>query len=163
MKERLRGRKRPQLSYPLRIAELKETQAAEEALKRAEVKLRLLERRSETDPADLESARQEHEAARDAVDECYQEIVVQALPPKEYEALADAIPEAEDKAARRDSDEQFLHAVFVASVVGGDMSEEDWEAFVAEDVSTGERNALYDMANAVNAQTRVPAASVPKG
>jgi hypothetical protein len=162
--------------------ESEEARAAEAALQEARRALIVWQAQSEATASEEKTAEatQRVEDAQAALDACYTSIVVRALPPSEFEALYDEYPpytappadpknpptEEEKQAAadaKRTAEEAYLRAVFLASVEDDDMTAEDWEAFFAEDVSTGERNDLYDLANTVNTRPRTPAGHVPKG
>ena len=163
LKERLRARERPMAVYPCRVATVEETQAAERALTLA----RQAVLAAGSDDKAVAKAQKALEEAQERRDGCYAQIRLRALAPEDFEALGDAYPQADEKAdeqTRRDADEAYLHAVFLASLEGDEsMTDEDWTAFVRENLSTGERNDLYNLGIAVNGRVRALDPSVPKG
>lgn len=164
LKDRLRARERPTATYPCRVATVEETQAAERALALARKAVMAV---NADDKAAARKAKKVLEEAQERRDDCYVQIRLRALEPEDFEDLGDAYPQADEKAserARRQADEAYLHAVFLASVEGDDsMTEEDWTDFVRKNLGTGERNDLYNMAVAVNGRVRALDPSVPKG
>lgn len=162
LKERLLNRERPTATYPCRVAPVEETQSAETAL--AVARKTALSVKADDKPA----ARKAKKMLDDAVarrDACYEPIKLRALPPADFEALGDTYPDAPDDATdevRRQRDEEYLHAVFLASVEG-DLTGPEWTEFVQQHLSTGERNDLFNLAIAVNGRVRALDPSTPKG
>ncbi|ASU83583.1 hypothetical protein CDO52_12980 [Nocardiopsis gilva YIM 90087] len=165
LRERLLARERPSVTYPLRVASVSETSEAEAELAAAKRSLRIWEAQDTPDRAKLAKAKKTVERAQAARDACYAEIVLRALPVRDFEKLQDAYPEpedGEDTAARREADEAYLRAVFHASV-DSDLTEVEWDQVIAENLSTGERNELFQLALGINGRTRAPGGGVPKG
>ncbi|WP_160051426.1 hypothetical protein [Nocardiopsis sp. FR26] len=162
LRDRLLSRERPVATYPCRVASVEDTEAAEQALavaRRAALAVR------EDDKQAAAKAKKLLDAAEKKRDACYEKIRLRALPPEDFEELGDAYPEAEEKADEKTkvaSNEAYLHAVFLASVEG-DLTEDEWTTFVHQNLSTGERNDLYNLAIAVNGRVRALDPSVPKG
>lgn len=162
LRDRLLQRERPVTFYPVRVASVEETEGAERALALAKQAARGVR---EDDKAAATKAKKLVEDAQSRRDACYERVPLRALPPAEFEAIGDAHPAAGDDAsadAKRAQDETYLHAVFLATVEG-DLTEEEWTQFVHQNLSTGERNDLYNLAIAINGRVRALDPSVPKG
>jgi len=163
LKDRLLNRERPVARYPCRVASVEATEAAEKAF--AVARKAAMAVRADDEQA-AAAAKQALEVAAADRDACYEPVRLRALEPEAFEALQDAYPPADDKAdakAKQVADEAYLHAVFLATVEGEGMTEQDWTAFVHKNLSTGERNDLYNLAIAVNGRVRALDPSVPKG
>lgn len=164
MKERLRNRERPVATYPCRVAPVEDTQNAEQALAAAR-KVALAVKAD--DKAAARKAKRMLDEAAARRDDCYLHIKLRAMPPKDFEDLADLFPPAPadaDEDVHRGADEAYLHAVFLNTVEGDDsMTEDDWTDFVHKNLSTGERNDLYNLAIAVNGKVRALDPATPKG
>jgi hypothetical protein len=163
VRDRLLSRERPVATYPCRVASVEETQAAERALALARKVANSVKADDKQAAAKAKKALDAAEKKRDA---CYEQIHLRAMEPKAFEKLQDAYPQADDGAdddAKKAADEAYLHAVFLGTVEGEGMSEEDWTDFVHKNTSTGERNDLYNMSIAVNGRVRALDPSVPKG
>jgi len=162
LRDRLLNRERPVARYPCRVAPVEETEAAETAF--AVARKAAMAVRSDDEKAAAE-ANKALAAAATARDACYEPIRLRALEPDAFEALQDAYPPAADDAeakAKQAADEAYLHAVFLATVEG-DLTEQEWTTFVHKNLSTGERNDLYNLSIAVNGRVRALNPSVPKG
>lgn len=162
LKERLLGRERPTATYPCRVAPVEETREAEQGLAAAR-KVALSVKAEDKDAA--RKAKRLLDKAEKRRDACYEPIVLRALPPADFEALGDTYPDAPEGApdeVRRAHDEEYLHGVFLASVEG-DLTEAEWTEFVQQNLSTGERNDLYNLAIAVNGRVRALDPGTPKG
>jgi len=162
LRDRLLQRERPVATYTCRVAPVADTQRAEQDLAAALKALRGVRPDDETAAATAQEAVATAQERRDA---CYEQILLQALPPDAYEAIGDAYPLADEGAeekVRLAADEAYLHAVFL-SCVQGELTSEEWTTFVHTNLSTGERNDLYTLANAVNGRVRALDPSVPKG
>ncbi|MFC9085361.1 hypothetical protein [Nocardiopsis dassonvillei] len=164
LKDKLRGRARPTLSHRLRIASTEETTAAEAAVATARRMLTIWEAQASPDEERIEQARQALAEAEAVRDECYVTVTVQALKPEDFEALYDVYPpsDSKDPKEKKEAEEAYLRALFL-ECVQGDMTREDWEDVLTEDVSAGERNELYDLGAAVNGRSRIPNGQIPKG
>ena len=158
-RERLLARKRPTVDYQLAVEDeadaVAELNAAKEALDQARFR--------DDDGAEqaIADAEARLDAARAAVDACYEPATLTALSPADFEAMI-----ARPEYAPRDGKEEkwngdtFPAAIFLACVdTSGDMSAEDWATLVTENVSAGERESLYLVAIGVNA--RWPTGSIP--
>jgi hypothetical protein len=163
VRDRLLSRERPVATYPCRVATVEETTAAERALVTAHKAANAVKA---DDKKAVAAAKRTLDAAEKKRDGCYEKVMLRAMEPKKFEALQDAYPQADDGAdeeTRKAADEAYLHAVFLGTVQGEGMSEEDWTDFVHTNLSTGERNDLYNMSIAINGRVRALNPSVPKG
>lgn len=169
LRDRLLARERPTTTVPLRV------QDDTDARRRLEDADRTLEeaQHAATSPSAqaVRKARQARDAAQKALDDCYADITVRAMPPEDFEALVAAhppvapadgedVPEDEQDAW---NDETFPRPCFLASVVlEDDMTIEDWETFLDRNVSDAERVMLFNAAQLINVRT-VDQIQVPKG
>jgi hypothetical protein len=158
-RERLLARKRPTVDYQLAVEDdadaAAELSAAREALHAAGFRT---DEGAEQAVADAEARLA---AARTAVEACYEPVTLTALPPAEFEALV-AEPEYAPREGKdeRWNAETFPRACFLACVdTTGEMTAEDWDTFTAENVSDGEREAMFLAAVGINA--RWPSGSIP--
>ncbi|WP_067967533.1 hypothetical protein [Nocardiopsis trehalosi] len=161
-RDRLRARKRPHANYRFQV---EDPTSAEKALAVVQEQYRaaLLKAKDGERDADVKRLAKKVEAAREKVDACFEEITLRAMAPKDLEALIAAHPPRKD---HEDDDawntETFPRALFLECVEGvADMSAADWEAFLDENCSEGERGELLLTAQVVN--VRAPGSQVPKG
>lgn len=154
LREQLLGRPRPTLQCPIAVAD---TAAAERAATEAQAELQLLVLTGEADAA--AEARQRLQEAKTALEACFQPVTLTALPPDEFEALADAHPPREGTDDEAWNVDTFPRACFLACAPT-DLSTQEWETFLSERVNDGERARLYGTALAVNVRTVDP--TVPK-
>jgi hypothetical protein len=154
--ERLKGRQRPTVVHHLLMDD---DTAARAALALANQEWELSTLRTDTTPEATAAAKQAVADAQAAVDACYEPITMRALPPEVFEELAAQHPPRKDKEERW-NDATFPRAVFLASVEG-EMTEEEWVAFLDTQCSQGERTVLGIAALGVNA--RWPSGDIPKG
>lgn len=156
-RDRLMGRTRPSDTYHLPVEDDTDARAAVEAAREAlsVAQMRLDERAAEA-VGEAEAALAD---ANERLAACYEPVLIRAMEPNQFEALAAEHPARKDRNERW-NEETFPRALFFASVVG-DMTSEDWAAFLTERCSEGERNGLYLTAKIVNA--RMPDGSIPKG
>jgi hypothetical protein len=156
-RERLLARVRPSASYQLAVVDdtdaLAELSAAKEALDVAGFRD---DTGAEQAVADAEARLQ---SARQAVEDCYEPITLTAMAPADFEALAGK-PE---HAPRDGKDEKwnadtFPRAVFLACAPD-DLTQPEWDQWVDEHLSQGEREALFMTAVGINA--RWPSGSIP--
>lgn len=179
-RDRLLGRPRPSLPYRILVAP-DEVEQARAAL--AEVQVAARQARLGDNAAAAKRAAQQVRAAEAVVDACYETIVLRALPPERIEELdAEHPPTAEqmDKAkAEREqavqrgeqvpewpswNDATYWPALLAESATEAGMTANEWAAFLAEHVSTGEAAGLKQAALAVNRLERVADPLVlPKG
>lgn len=156
-RERLLGRKRPSVDYQIPITDAAAAVAGLEAAKAAFDSAQF--RTDEGADQAVADAQARLDAARAAVEACYEPVPLAAIPPKDFEELVAAHP------PREGHDEKwnvaaFPRACFLACVdTSGDMSAEDWDAFATENLAAGEREAMYLTAVAINA--RWPSGSIP--
>lgn len=169
LRARLEAKRRVETHYDLA---LDDTTDVEVELAEARAALRLLEARHEhghehpsgTDSPPpvldgLDAARTRLQAAEDAHAACFERIRFAALAAPDFEALIAAHPPIKDE--HRWNPVTFEPAL-VTACAQGDMTEQDWTAFLASDrCSTGELAALFDAA--LRAQVRPRNASLPKG
>lgn len=160
LRKRLADRPRPHITYPL-LVDVDELQAAQQRLEQARQEWRQLVLRGE----DATQAQAAVDEAQAAVDGCYAQIVLRALPPEQYEELIAAHPPTEaQRAAGEIWNVDSFRPALLAGCADGDMTAEDWAAFLAERCSQGERQELWVAALAVNEQARVAEPMVlPKG
>lgn len=99
--------------------------------------------------------------AQAAVDACFEDIVFNALPGDEFEALMGEHPPTpeDDEKGLTHHDETFLPALLAASCTNG-WTVEDWEAELAE-CTLGDRRELRETVTHVN--TRTWSQQIPKG
>lgn len=156
LRDRLVGRARPSTVCRLKVDD---TAAAEQAVDEATDQHRLAQLMvADGKSADVAGAKRKLDKAQAAYDACFEPVTVRALAPPDYEALVAEHP------ADKDSDNAFAEtlprALFLACVEG-DMGQDEWEKFLDESASEGERSALYLAALQVN--NRPPDESIPKG
>lgn len=157
-RERLLARRLPSTVYQLAVEDdteaVAELGAAKDALDTAKF-------RSDDDAEQaVVDAEKRLAKARRAVEACYEPVTLTALPPAEFEALI-AKPEhtARDGKTEQWNAETFPKACFLACVEVGDLTANEWEAFVDGSLSKAERDALFLAAVGVNA--RWPSGSIP--
>lgn len=155
-RERLLGRARPTDSCQIRVDDSTKAEA-EASAAAAELQMVLL---VGGDEQAREQARERVHQAQAALRACFEEIVCTALPPAEFEALADAHPprpdDLLDEAWNMDT---FPRACFLACAPGY-FTTAEWETWLDTQVNEGERIRLYN--TAINANTRVPDPTLPK-
>lgn len=182
-RDRLRSRPRPSLPYPL-LVDPDRAAAARAELEEAQRHARQAGLAKDPQPAVVEAARARVAAAEAALEDCYETIVLRALPPDDLEQLrAEHPPTAEQiaaaKAERKTAVERgektlppwpdvnqasYVPALLAACAADSGMSMDDWVAFLAENVSAAERIGLWQAAEAVNSRERVADPLVlPKG
>lgn len=161
-KDRLRGRGRPQVTYPILTATLAEAQAANADL--AEAREALARAQSAPDGHLLvERYEQAVATARAVVAACYEHVTITALPPADMEALIGDHPptaaQAEDRATWNPV--TFVPALLAACVSFGPDEPawpvEDWaEETTSGTLSLGEVNGLFQAALDVNSRSPDP-------
>lgn len=140
LKDRLAARRRPTAPYSLRIED--------DSTARAEL-------------AAASSAGDEGRvvAAQGAVEACYEQVTLTALPPVDLEALIAAHPPPAG-VGKIFNPRTFVPALLAASV-GSDVTEDDWsEYYTSGAMTTGEVSDLFEAVWQLN--YRVPDPSVPK-
>jgi hypothetical protein len=168
-RERLLGRPRPSLPYPILVDDPSD---ARRNLERVERTARQVMLRHDEGTKAHKAARAELDAAQQAVDGCYQWVILQAMPPAEYEQLKAEHPptEAQLGAAKQagelppDCDTAaFVPEVLAASTDVG-MSAQDWAALLDQNMSDGERQELRVVVLGLNERSRFAEPVVlPKG
>lgn len=143
LKARLGSRKRPTDVYALRIdddtAARRELAAAMDA---------------DADPSRVE-------AARAAVDACYEQVTITALAPVDMEDLLEAHPPVDPERKTMFNPVTFVPAL-LAACVESDVTKEDWAEYTTKGpMTTGEANELFRVVWELNYRTPDP--SVPKG
>jgi hypothetical protein len=115
----------------------------------------------DVDPAALAPLEEAVRTAQAAVDACFEEITLHALPGAQFEALMAEHPPAEADVEKElvHNDETFLPALLAACCENGWL-EEDWVEEIAE-LSVGERSELREIVTHVN--TRTWSQQIPKG
>jgi hypothetical protein len=134
------------------------------------------------DPAASDKAAEQVAAAEAAVDACYEIIMLHALPPARVEKLEAEHPPTADQLAKAKADREqatkrgeqvdaptfnddtYWPALLAECATDAGMGADDWAAFLAEHVSTGELVGLKMAALNVNRVERVADPLVlPKG
>jgi len=170
------------MRYPL-LVDAAGAQAAAGELERAQTIARRYMLAKGADSNEYKRASRKVQAAQSKLDDCYEMLLLQALPPDELEALAAAHPPTAEQmeAARRERDDAqrrgeepppwpvvndatYYPELLARCAVEAGMSADDWSRFLAENVSDGERRALCLAVSAINARERAAEAAVlPKG
>lgn len=142
LKDRLATRQRPSAPYQLRIDD--------DAVARAE----LAAARDAGDESRIV-------AAQEAVESCYEQVRITALPPSEMEALLAAHPAPESAKVQKIFNPATFVPALLAACVESDVTEEDWSVYVTTGAMTiGEVGALFDAV--WNLNYRAPDPSIPK-
>jgi hypothetical protein len=156
LRDRLLARERPSLRIPLADEDItqpgRRVALAEEAWRTTHLD------QSDKREQRIAAARKELDAAIAALDECHFQVTVTALPPEEFEKLAEEHParKGEDEAW---NEETFPRALFFASA-GDDLSAQEWGEFLDDRCSQAERDMLLLAAQQVN--VRAPSLAIPK-
>jgi hypothetical protein len=168
-RERLLGRPRPSLPYPILVVD---PTAARAELQQVERRVRQdMLRHGEGSDA-YQAAAADLAAAQAAVDACYERVVLTAMEPAAYEQLkADHPPTAEQQAAAKAAGELPLDcdtASFVPAVLAASgepqMPAEDWTELLERRMSDGERQELRVVVLGLNERSRFAEPVVlPKG
>lgn len=142
LKDRLATRQRPTVPYALRIDDDTTARAELAAARAAEDESRIV-------------------AAQHAVEACYEQVQITALPPADMEALLAEHPPPEGSKDQKIFNRATFVPAFLAACVESDVTEEDWAVYVTTGAMTiGEAAALFDAAWSINYRTPDP--SVPK-
>jgi hypothetical protein len=155
--ERLVTRGLPKVTYHLRAVEPEVEEAAREKVAEAKDAADTASWHPEADDEAREKTAAALADARAGLAACYEPIVLRALPPEDYEALA-----AEHKDDKDDSglDQASLsYATFIACVQGG-LPEAKWRTILFKQCSMGERTTLFSLAVLIN--QRATDGTVPK-
>lgn len=156
----IKARELPSESYKLAK---KDTTLAQAAYSAATMALRRLESKGEKkSTAAYKRAAKSVDETQQALDACYIELIVRALPADEYDALIDKHPptEAQEAKAKEKSEEivwnedTFKPALLSASV-DGDMSADDWSAALKK-MTKAESRELWVMCLTLNEMSRQP-------
>lgn len=140
LKDRLATRRRPTASYALRIEDDNTARAELAAARAAGDESRVV-------------------AAQGAVEACYEQVTLTALPPVELEALIAAHP-APAGMKKIFNPVTFIPALLAVSV-DSDVTEADWaEYYVSGAMTNGEFSDLFEAVWRLN--YRIPDPSVPK-
>ena len=154
LRARIAERETPRTEYRLRI---RQTAGPEAELRRTQEELF-------RDPG-APDARDAVDAARRALDACYEVLVIEALAPNDFEdLLAKHQPTPEQR--KENPDASFNPATFrpalMEACVQGDMTADDWADFLVKPGSSlGEVNDLWWTVWGING--RAPDPSVPLG
>lgn len=165
LKKKLTDRAMPSVVQTIQLADATDAAAALQAAtvthRRAVIK---------DEPAELKRARAALKRAQKAYDACFAEVVLRAIPPRDYEALICDHPPTEEQMAGTTPDDapqwnrETFRPALIAACAEGDMTATDWAEFLAARASRGEGDALFVAALAVNENQRLPeAAMLPKG
>lgn len=145
LKDRLATRKRPSTPYKLRID-------SDDAA------------RAELAAAQMEGDEERIALAETAVQACYEQVTITALPPVELEKLLAAHPPTDEQRAKKPPelfDSTFIPAL-LAVCVESDVTEDDWiEYTTTGSMSTGEVSDLFGTAWLIN--YRIPNPDLKKG
>jgi hypothetical protein len=168
-RERLLGRRRPSLPYPILV---EDPAPARDALQQVERWARQEMLRHDEGSDAYRAAAAELAAAKAAVDACYERVVLTAMEPAAYEQLkADHPPTADQQAAAKAAGEfppdcdttSFVPAVLAASSEP-EMPAEDWVELLERRMSDGERQELRVVVLGLNERSRFAEPVVlPKG
>jgi hypothetical protein len=168
-RERLLGRPRPSLPYPILVADMDgPRQELDKVLRTA----RQAMIRADEGTPEHAAAVASIEAAQAAVDACYETVTLRALPPAGYEQLkADHPPTAGQVAEAEklgipppDANVDTLVPEALAAGCDNGMTVEDWATFLAEHCGHGERQELRTVVLGLNEATRFAESTVlPKG
>ncbi|WP_433234028.1 hypothetical protein [Actinomadura nitritigenes] len=165
LRERLLARERPSHRVALQMedptAAIREAALAEDAWRTCH----LMQDGPDREAA-IRKAKRELDKTAKAVNDCYDEVTLRAIPPAEFEALQAAHPPRDAKELRpgEEPDEiwnasTFPRALFL-KCVDGDLSQTEWEKFLDEQCSQAERTQLFYAAQVIN--IRVPSVAIPK-
>jgi hypothetical protein len=157
-RERLLSRKRPSDVYTLQVDDDTEPR---KKLGEARAMLRLLQAQGEeAEETAVRAARETLAEAEAEVAACYEDIVLRALKPRDFEKLIGKHKPRPDTDDVTWDQETFPGACFLACAES-DMGEADWERFLVDNVSDAEQADLY--AASVRVNVRLPEPSLPKG
>ena len=142
LKNRLAARPRPTATYALRIDD--------DTVPRAE----LAAARAAGDEDRIVTA-------QTAVEACYEQVTLRALPPVELEALIAAHPPPKDQQGKKMFNSVTFIPALLAASVESDVSEEDWvEFYTSGAMTTGEISDLFNTVWDLN--YRAPDPNLPK-
>lgn len=157
LRDRLLNRPRPHTVYPLRVEDDTE---ARKTLEQARAHLRLLHAMGKgAEESAVDAAKQDVVTAEAAMAACYENVVLRALPPDEFEALVSEHKPREGTEDRAWNLDTFPRACLMACVES-DLTEHEWGLVWANVLSLGERGDLGNAAIRVN--VRVPDSTLPK-
>ena len=156
LRERLRNRPRPGVPVRLQVDDPRE---AERHLEEALIGLRLAQTRGADEQA-VDGLRAGVEAARVAVETCFEEVRVTAMPPEDLEALIGAHPPREDGEDESWNRDTFPRALLL-ECLPDDMTADEWQAWLRVHCSDGEI-AVFEAA-ALRINVRAPEGTLPKG
>jgi hypothetical protein len=142
LKDRLAGRQRPAATHALRIEDDTVARVELVAARAAEDESRVV-------------------AAQEAIEACYEQVTITALPPADMEALLAEHPPPEGSKGQKIFNPATFVPALLAACVESDVAEEDWAVYVTTGAMTiGEVSALFDAVWSLN--YRAPDPSVPK-
>ncbi|MEU8264482.1 hypothetical protein AB0C02_28150 [Micromonospora sp. NPDC048999] len=179
-RDRLLGRSRPSLPYPL-LVDPDGAARARERLERAQV----VARQARLTGRDQDAAEAELVAAGEELAGCYETIVLRALPmrgevtvekliaahPPTQKQMAQAKTDRDEAQQRGEKppdwpswDDDTYRPALLAATAESDMTADDWTDMLAERMSTGEVAGLWAACLAINSSARATDAVVlPKG
>lgn len=155
LRDRLKNRPRPTVDCQLRVEDIKHPT---KVLEDANINYRMAQMRN-SDPDTVESLRKDVDVAQRKLDSCYLTLTLTALKPSDFEALIAQHPAREGTEDATWNTDTFPKACFMACAPT-DLSPEEWDDFLEDNCSDGEREALYHAALVVN--VRAPERTVPK-
>lgn len=158
--KRLLRRKLPQDIHHLRAVEPEEERAARQAAEDARERLSVASMRID-DKADaaIKAAQRKLDQANAALADCYEPVVIQAMPPAEFEDLVALHPKRDGKEEAFNA-ETLLPELFLVCVQG-ELTREQWETEVIPQLANGEWVAMQNKALEVNG--RYSDGLIPKG
>lgn len=165
-RDRLMNRELP---FVTQAITLEDPTAAIRALNRAERVLQIAEQSG--DAADIKRTKAARNRAQKKVDACYEVLTIRALRPKAYDELIDEHPPTPEQHAAAPEphlapqwNRDTFRPALLAACVDGDMTEDDWVAWLEEHSARGEGQRLFVAAIAVNENERLPeSVMLPKG
>jgi len=147
LRDKLDARGLPETTHPIRTGRVADVKAARERLDEA---IRLRDKALGID----ERLEQEVRDARAALDALYEDVVVRALPPVDYEALVAEHPATDEQAddGLLWNPDTFVPAL-LAACVDLPWSAEEWvELCTAGPLALGEITALFEAAVQINSR-----------
>lgn len=143
LKDRLSARRRPTATYSLRIDDDTTARAELGAARAAGDETRIV-------------------AAQQAIEACYEQVTLTALPPADLETLIAEHPAPEELRGKSVFNPATFIPALLAACVDSDVTEADWAEYITAGAMTfGEVTDLYNTVWELN--YRVPDPSVPKG
>lgn len=123
------------------------------------------------DAAEIKRTKAALTRAQKKHDACFEQLTIRALRPKMYEALIAEHPPTREQTATATAPHEApqwnrdtFRPALLAACVEGDMTAEDWAAWLEEHSSRGEGDKLFVVTLALNEAERLPeSVMLPKG